>query len=119
MNDYPQSISILLIEDNPGDAFLIEEYLSESRFEQYSVKCVARIEQAKEWLTNHPDCSVILLDLHLPDGQGMYTFDQIYSSAPHIPIIALTGLDDDLIIGDIISKGAQDYLIKGSKPWEH
>jgi len=107
-------ITILLIEDNPGDAFLIQEHIEDSTLNVISVQCVARIQEAKTRLKKNANFDVILLDLNLPDGHGMFTFEQIYSCSSHIPIIALTGLDDELIIGDIISKGAQDYLIKGA-----
>ena len=109
-----QHLNLLLIEDNPGDAFLIEEYVSDSILHSISVDWIDCLKAAKNKLSTNQAYDIILMDLNLPDAHGISTFEQINSIVPNIPIIALTGLDDDVIIRDIISSGAQDYLIKGN-----
>ena len=104
--------NILIIEDNPGDARLIQELLKEVS-PYYIVKWVGHIKEAEIELNLKKIYEVILLDLNLPDVQGGTTFERINKIAPHIPIIALTGIQNEKLIDDLISKGAQDYLIKG------
>jgi len=105
--------SLLIIEDNKGDVRLIQEYLSESNIYNPSVKWAESIISAQNLLNKESEFDVILLDLNLPDAHGIESFNKIYSIVPHIPIIVLTGIDDEQYIGDIIGSGAQDYLIKG------
>lgn len=109
MSDHP--IRILLIEDNPGDARLIKEYLSEmtgkgSTFELDSV------DRLSEGLKHLDGKDAVLLDLALPDSVGLGTFKKIYSQASTLPIIVLTGNDDDAMAFKAVQEGAQDYLVK-------
>jgi DNA-binding response OmpR family regulator len=107
-------ITALLIEDNPDDAVLIEKYLRASRKIKYNVIHVERLADGLESL-KRIRCDVILLDLMLPDGPlGIKTFETVHAQASHIPIIVLTGNDDDDLAVEAVHKGAQDYLVKGA-----
>ena len=107
------AITALLIEDNPDDAVLIERDLNISRKIKYNVIHVERFADGLESLKRIL-FDVILLDLTLPDGpMGIKTFETVYAQASHIPIIVLTGHDDDDLAVEAVHKGAQDYLVKG------
>ncbi len=103
---------ILLLEDNPGDAYLIEENLEEFANFSYEFKNVGTLNEALTVLKKQP-FDVILLDLELPDSYGINTFLSIYNKYPLIPIIILTGLKDKKIESNALKKGAQDFLVKG------
>lgn len=107
-----ENIKILLIEDNLGDAYMIEEQLEEFANFSYELNNVGTLNEAlsvlKEQLFN-----VILLDLGLPDSDGINTFLSIRNQNSLIPIIILTGLKDETIGTHAIKEGAHDYLIKG------
>ena len=106
-----QSVSVLLIEDNPGDARLIQEMLAEARPVRFSLTVVDRLADGFEQLTrSKPD--VVLLDLSLPDSHGLDTLVRFRAVAPDRPIVVLTGLDDDTVGIEAVKKGAQDYLSK-------
>jgi len=107
-----KEISPLLIEDNPGDARLIEEYLKESFLEfQHTVEAVSSLEKGIDILQDR-DIDVILLDLSLPDSFGLQTFEEIQAQAETVPIIVLTGLDDEELGIKAVRAGAQDFLTK-------
>ncbi|MHC1740606.1 MAG: PAS domain S-box protein [Anaerolineaceae bacterium] len=102
---------ILLIEDNAGDARLILELLREYELTQISIDQVDRLKTGLEHLAqNKPD--VVLLDLGLPDSQGLNTLTQLNKNSPKIPIVILTGLDDTEQSNQAVKAGAQDYLLK-------
>lgn len=109
-------ISILLIEDNSGDRRLISEMLAEASANEpgiaFDMQYADRLQPAIEYLGQHR-VEVILLDLGLPDSQGLDTLKRVYSEVPELPIVVLTGLNDELIGVQAVNKGAQDYLIKG------
>lgn len=112
-----ESIRVLLVEDNPGDAFLLRRFLEEAvikapalpHFELVHVRLLS--EGLKSFETN--DFHIALLDLSLPDSRGIETFEKVHSKVPSIPIIVLTGYDDERLAVEIVRKGAQDYLVKG------
>jgi DNA-binding NtrC family response regulator len=107
-----KNIRILLIEDNPGDAYLIKEYLEEFASFSYELIIVETLGEALSALKKkHFD--VILLDLELPDSFGVDTFLSIHNKYPTIPHIILTGLNDEKIGTYAIKEGAHDFLIKG------
>ncbi len=106
------NIKILLIEDNPGDAFLIEEHLDEFADFSYKLKIVETFIEALNILKKQP-FDVILLDLELPDCGGINTFVSIHNINPLIPIIILTGLNNKTIESYALKKGAYDFLVKG------
>jgi len=114
------TIRVLLVEDNPADARLVVEALSEAtsaaagrpECANFAVECVARLATGLERLAQKPP-DVLLLDLSLPDSQGLATFTRIFQQAPAVPILLLTGLNDGALAAQAIHAGAQDYLLKG------
>ena len=92
-----KKIKILLIEDNPGDAYLIEEQLEEFANFLYEFRNVEILNEALNVLKEQT-FDVILLDLALPDSYGINTFLSIHNINPMIPIIILTGLHDETIV---------------------
>jgi len=108
-----QSINVLLIEDNPDDAVLIQRYLTNSRKVTYHVTHVDRLADGLACLKGI-NFDIVLLDLVLPDGpMGLDTFEKASAHTDHIPIIVLTGHDDDELAIEAVQKGAQDYIVKG------
>jgi signal transduction histidine kinase len=105
-------VSILLIEDNPGDRRLIREMLAEAGNVAFDVQYADRLQAAMECLGQN-GVEVILLDLGLPDSQGLETLRKVYAQASEMPIVVLTGLNDEMVGVQAINEGAQDYLIKG------
>lgn len=106
-------LKALLVEDNPGDARLLREILSEARSETYELTQVDCLAAALQRLaTEHFD--LILLDLSLPDAQGLDTFRRVRTGAPRAPIIVLTGVNDEALAVRMVHGGAQDYLVKGN-----
>jgi two-component system cell cycle sensor histidine kinase/response regulator CckA len=107
-----ESISVLLVEDNPGDARLMREAVREAEgkyirltHEDTLAKALARLEK------DHFD--VVMLDLSLPDADGLDTLVTTHSHSPSVPIVVLTGLDDEALAVRALREGAQDYLVKG------
>lgn len=107
-----KKVGILLFEDNPGDAGLIEEMLEESLDFPYEIRDVETLNEGLNLLKEIP-FDVILSDLGLPDSDGIDTFLEIHAKNSRIPIIILTGRNDEKIGIDAVKKGAQDYLVKG------
>lgn len=107
-------INVLLVEDNQDDAFLIERMLDKasSSYYEFRVDHCDSLSEARKYLNYHePD--VILLDLGLPDGRGLEAVSSIMSLASTIPLMVLTGLEDEKVAIESLQKGAQDYLLKG------
>lgn len=105
-------LRVLLVEDNPGDARLLREYLSVSDTVRFEIETVSRLSEAMD-ATRARDFDIVLLDLSLPDGSGLDTYATLAREAPDLPIVVLTGLDDDALALRAVQAGAQDYLIKG------
>ena len=105
-------IKVLLIEDNPGDARLIREMLAEVRGATFDLEWVDRLSAGLERLAEG-GFDMVLLDLGLPDSQGIDTFVTLQAQAPRVPIIVLTGLDDEALAVKAVQEGAQDHLVKG------
>jgi light-regulated signal transduction histidine kinase (bacteriophytochrome) len=105
-------IKILFFEDSPGDAGLIEEMIDESVYCACQLEVVETLNEGLNYLGLN-EVDLILLDLGLPDSDGMDTFNEVKSNNSNIPIIILTGLKDENIGINAVKKGAQDYLIKG------
>lgn len=104
-------IKVLHVEDNPGDARLMREILSEAPTPHFELTHVERMSDAVDRLgIEHFD--VILLDLSLPDVQGLQTVYRMCGAAPEVPIVVLTGLDDESLAVKAVQVGAQDYLLK-------
>ncbi|WP_219638784.1 diguanylate cyclase [Cohnella sp. CFH 77786] len=106
------SIKVLLIEDNPGDARLIREAMSETDHADFDVLWADSLEDGIERLSEST-FDVVLLDLSLPDSQGLETIKALRDQAKVVPIVVLTGLDDEQTAIRAVQYGAQDYLIKG------
>jgi len=112
-------IKVLLVEDNPGDAFLIQELIKEVNTANLELYPVERLSEALKILASDtsdgsvPRFDVMLLDLSLPDSQGIDTFVRANRETNVLPIIVLTGIDDENLALKAMQKGAQDYLVKG------
>lgn len=106
------SLNILLVEDNPGDAFLVKELLQLTSLDIRHIFAVSSLSEAVKVLENNP-VSLVLLDLTLSDSSGMETFMTINRYTATIPVIILSGLDDKETAIQAIAKGAQDFLLKG------
>jgi len=102
---------VLHVEDNAGDARLMREYLRESEAAEFDVEVVRRVSEALACL-EAGGIDVILLDLSLPDAHGLETVRRISAAAPDVPIVVLTGLDDENIGLRSVQAGAQDFLVK-------
>lgn len=105
-------LHILAIEDNPGDAFLIRFYLEEIDPEGYVIHDAGSLAKGLELLESE-SIDVILLDLHLPDASGLGILDTVVEFRPDIPVVVMTGLSDEKTGENAVSKGAQDFLVKG------
>jgi len=106
-------IKILLIEDNPDTKLLLQdELLSDNGNIEYSLQCVERLSMGIEYINNNEGLDVILLDLLLPDSQGMDTLSRIQSVTQDIPVIVLSNHDDESFAVKTVQMGAQDYLVK-------
>ena len=106
-------INVLFIEDNPGDARLIRELLAEGGGERFHLECVDRLSTGLERLVEG-GIDIVLLDLGLPDSQGLDTLHRVIAEVPEVPItVVLTGTDDEELAVQAVRAGAQDYLIKG------
>lgn len=107
-----EHIKVLLVEDGRKDARLIQTMLGAVTSVAFEVEYVDRLSTALKSL-DQGDIDVVLLDLSLPDSQGLETFTKIQSKAPNVPAVVMTGLDDEVVATKAVKKGAQDYLIKG------
>lgn len=104
--------AVLWLEDNPGDARLIREMFSEPGFPVVDLIHVDRMSEAEQYLQRH-SVDLILLDLGLPDAQGLDAVRRMRVAAHHIPLVVLSGMDDELMALQALKEGAQDYLLKG------
>lgn len=112
MDDKQEKIRVLLIEDNDTEAAMINEMLVNTKRAIFDLEHAGWLSSGLEWLSEQ-SADVILLDLMLPDSKGMETFTRVYEQAPSIPIIVMSGLDDEGLAVDAVREGAQDYLVKG------
>jgi signal transduction histidine kinase/CheY-like chemotaxis protein len=102
----------LLVEDNPGDARLLREMLNEDPSHDIALTHVGRLSEAETYLLEQR-VDIILLDLGLPDAQGLEAVRRIQIAAPHIPLVVMTSLDDESLGAQALQEGAEDYLVKG------
>jgi len=107
-----QNISILLIEDNPGDVGLIKEYLNESTEIHFLLTSAATLKDGL-LLASEINFDIFLLDLSLPDSKGLKTLSKVRNAHPDKPVIVLTGNIDLSVSKQAIQAGAQDFLVKG------
>jgi two-component system cell cycle sensor histidine kinase/response regulator CckA len=103
---------VLLIEDNEDDAYLIREMLMEKEEAGILLVWVDRLGTGLTRLAENTS-DLVLLDLSLPDSHGLETFELVQGCAQDVPIVVLTGLDDEVMASQAVRKGAQDYLVKG------
>jgi diguanylate cyclase (GGDEF)-like protein/PAS domain S-box-containing protein len=106
-----EAIRVLLIEDNDGDANLVETYLKRAKTARFALERVDRLELGLD-CAREGDFDVLLLDLTLPDSQGQETFERALAELHRIPIIVMTGIDDTKLAVEAVRDGAQDYLVK-------
>ena len=103
---------LLLVEDNHGDARLLREMFNEQGSHQTELTHVACMGDAEQHLATS-SVDIILLDLGLPDAQGLEAVRRARAAAPSIPLVVLTAMDDELLAIQALQEGAQDYLVKG------
>ncbi|HEY3306658.1 MAG TPA: ATP-binding protein [Candidatus Binatia bacterium] len=105
-------IKVLVVEDNPGDARLLREALAEMARTRFDWTHVDRLAEALRRLEEER-FDIILLDLSLPDAQGLDAVVWAHGQVPHLPIVVLTGLENEELAVEALRQGAQDYLVKG------
>jgi putative two-component system response regulator len=105
-------LHILIVEDNQADLDLIRETLPDTGLVSFRIESVSRLSDALARLSNE-GVDLVLLDLGLPDSQGLETFHKLSEATPHLPVIILTGNDDQEAAVAAVRNGAQDYLVKG------
>ena len=106
-------MNILLVEDSIAEARLLEEFLKQSKLKDYQVIHVKRLAAALQTLQQAAHtCDVILLDLSLPDSQGLGSLKPLVDYAPQLPIVVLTNTNDEELALEAVRQGAQDYLLK-------
>jgi signal transduction histidine kinase len=104
-------INILLVEDSQAEARLISEFLRGSTLESFDLKSVSRLADGVNWLQEE-SVDVVLLDLSLPDSQGLASLDTLLAMDPALPIVVLTNTNDEELAVQAVRHGAQDYLVK-------
>jgi diguanylate cyclase (GGDEF)-like protein/PAS domain S-box-containing protein len=104
--------TVLLVEDNPGDARLLREIFNEPTSPASTLIHVESMSEAEKHLAEH-EVDVVLLDLALPDAQGLGALRRARTAAPRVPVVVLTGMDDEALAAQALQEGAQDYLVKG------
>jgi len=105
------TISVLLVEDNPIHARLLQGLLSDRSDPAFAVEAVDHLEAGIQRLSID-SFDAVLLDLVLPDSQEMATFERVKDAAPDIPVLVLTGLDDEGLAEEAVAAGAREYLVK-------
>jgi diguanylate cyclase (GGDEF)-like protein/PAS domain S-box-containing protein len=102
---------VLLVEDNPGDARLLREMFDEQGSHGTELAVAPSMGEAEKFLAEHT-VDIVLLDLGLPDVQGLEVIRRVRAAAPRVPLVVLTGLDDETLAAQALQEGAQDYLVK-------
>ena len=106
-----QLLKVLLIEDNRIEARQTQQWLANAKDGSFEVEWVERKRFALDRLIRG-GIDIVLLDLNLPDSRGLETFLTLHGQAPQVPIVVLTGEDDESLGAAAVEQGAQDYLIK-------
>ena len=106
-----QTTNILLVEDNPGDAQLVKIYMKDAAF-KYELFVADTFFEGMDILNKH-ELDIVLLDLSLPDSQGFKTLNRYMESVQNIPVIVLTGVNNEIVGNQAVKAGAQDFLVKG------
>ncbi len=110
MNQKP--LQVLLVEDNAGDARLLREMFSKEKTGSFEMSHVTHMCDAEARLATG-EVDIVLLDMGLPDGNGLETLRRARTAAPEVVMIVMTGLGDEALAAEAMKEGAQDYLIKG------
>ncbi len=109
------TVAVLVVEDNPDDLKLIRRMLRSDHAVDHAVhfdiKPSSRLSEAIQHMGVSID--IVLLDLGLPDSQGLNTLQRMREKNPHVPIVVLSGLEDRQMSVEALRNGAQDYLVKG------
>jgi len=113
MSSSDATMRVLLVEDNAGDAKLVEHTLCRGPGVEFELEWVDRLEDALARLADEPAIDVVLADLGLPDSHGLGTYEKINECAPGVAVVLMTGLDDDEVALNAVKGGAQDYVVKG------
>jgi len=113
VNDDGRRVLALVVEDNPADALLLEDVLRRIQNAQFEITHVESLDDALASLAV-ASYGVVLLDLDLPDSHGADTVTRLRQSNALVPVVVLTGLDDEAVGVVAVQMGAQDYLVKGS-----
>ena len=107
-----KALQVLVVEDNAGDVRLLREMFSGEKPGSFELTHLLRMSEAEIHLAKG-GVDITLLDMGLPDGHGLETVRRAHAAAPGVPLIILTGLDDEELAADAMTQGAQDYMIKG------
>jgi signal transduction histidine kinase len=107
-----KTLQVLLVEDNAGDARLLRDMFSKETAGSFTLTHLTRMSEAEKYLARG-GVDIVLLDMGLPDGQGLENLRRARAAAPDVVMIVLTGLEDEALAAAAIKEGAQDYLIKG------
>ncbi|MEI6180676.1 MAG: response regulator [Chloroflexales bacterium] len=105
-------IQVLLIEDNPADVFALEAALKHVGAVRFHVSAVEQLSAGLQCLSERP-FDIVLLDLSLPDSDGLATFTRLHAQTPNVPVVVLSGMQDEELAAEAVHAGAQDYLVKG------
>jgi len=113
-----RTINVLLIEDNPGEAIVIESVLLKAagKISQLSSVAISRASRLSGGIERilDGDIDIVFLDLSLPDSEGLDTLKRILEQDPGVPVVVLTGTEDGSVAAQALKLGAQDYLVKGA-----
>ena len=109
--EWTSDIKVLVIEDDAAQASLIQQMLRPTATKTFHLQCVDRIAAGLQQLEQRP-FDVVLLDLTLPDSTGLDSFLRLYARHSEVPIVVLSGIDEEQIVADALQKGAQDFLTK-------
>jgi two-component sensor histidine kinase len=105
-------LNVLLVEDNPGDVRLLKEMLATTSTGSFNLLALTRLDLALKRLAEG-GIDIAVLDLGLPDEDGVEIVRRVRRAAPQVPVIVLTGRDDDVAVAEAMAEGVQDYLVKG------
>jgi two-component sensor histidine kinase len=105
-------LNVLLVEDNPGDVRLLKEMLATTPMGSFNLLALTRLDLALKRLAEG-GVDIAVLDLGLPDEDGLEIVRRVRRAAPQVPVIVLTGRDDDVAVAEAMAEGVQDYLVKG------
>lgn len=106
-----QPVKILVVEDNPADARLLEETLKDAPGGGFELTVAERLSDGLRLA--HEGFDIVLLDLRLPDSEGFDTFERMHDEVPDVPIVVLSGMSDETLAVRAVQQGAQDYMVKG------